>query len=150
MKSVHRLWLFALVSPLVYLIICVAIKRWVFATREVGGFWPMSDGGYRILFGILASLAIAAMPFLFVLKTRWAVKAPDTSDEEEESLFDNPRFRRFMLLFVIGDTVAFLGLVLFLIQGRLSAMVFFGVLALICYAICHPGSPPEHDGRNPR
>ena len=148
MKTVYRLWLFAIGSPIIYLVICLLIDRAVFAKREVAGFWPVDDETYRFLFGLFAAIGVASMPAVFALKTWWAEQvAGEESGDEVGTFLDHPRGWRFIALFMVCDTVALLGLILFLIQGQLNAMLFFGVLGMVCYGLCCPGAPPGNDER---
>jgi len=147
MKSIYRLWMMSLVSPLIYLVICLVVNRWVFAKHTIAGFWPLREKTYHAVFVVLASLAAAALPVVFLLKSKWASKAAATPGEDESPM-ENARGRRFVVTFMICDTVAFCGLVLFLIQGQMTAMLFFGVLGLLNYAMAHPGQPArESDER---
>ena len=133
-----------LTSPLIYLVICLVVNRLVFAKRAVAGFWPLPEQTYSRLFGVLAVVALLTIPIVYSLKTKWALKASAQSDEEV-TLLDSTRGRRFVAVFMICDTVALAGLILFLVQGRLNAMLFFGILALFNYAAAHPG-PREIGG----
>jgi hypothetical protein len=142
MKSIYRFWTLALTSPLVYLVICLIINQRVFSRRAAAGFWPMPVRVYDWLFTGLAIAGMATLPAVYWLKSRWACKAPDRTDEEAP-LTQHPRGRRFLTLFMICDTVALIGLVLFLIQGRTAAMLFFGTLGLLDYAMAFPGQPEE-------
>jgi hypothetical protein len=153
MNAVRQLWMLGLTSPIIYLIIGIVIDRKVFAGRETAGFWPLEEPAYKILFGILATVAIVSMPVVAWLKSSWASRPESAPSEEtdddaeverpEPTLFETPQGKRFTLLFMICDTVAVLGLVLFLIQGHLNAMLFFGVVALIDYAVAYPGNADD-------
>jgi len=142
MKSIYRLWMISLFSPIIYLVICLIVNQWVFAKHTVPGFWPLPEKTYNVAFIVLAALAATALPIVFLLKSKWASKAPATPDEDEPPM-QGPRGRRFVVTFMICDTVAFSGLVLFLIQGQMMAMLFFGVLGLLNYAMAYPGRPEE-------
>lgn len=140
MKSIYRFWTIALTSPLIYLVICLIINQRVFSRRTVPGFWPLPTKAYDWLFVALAIVGMATMPLVYWLKSRWAVKAADR-ENEEAALLQRSRGRRFLTLFMICDTVAVIGLILFLMQGRMSAMLFFGILGLLNYAMASPGQP---------
>lgn len=131
-----------LTSPVIYLVICLVIDRVSFASRKVRGYWPMSPDGYKLLFGIFVTLALVSLPLILVLKNRWAGTA-GTENDEEETLFENQQTRRYVAIFMICDTVAVLGLILFLIQGNMTSMLLFGVLALLAYATAYP--KPSHE-----
>jgi len=143
MKSIYRFWTIALTSPLIYLVICLIINQRVFSRRTVPGFWPLPTKAYDWLFVALAIVGMATMPLVYWLKSRWAVKAADR-ENEEAALLQRSRGRRFLTLFMICDTVAVIGLILFLMQGRMSAMLFFGILGLLNYAMAFPGQPEEN------
>jgi len=146
MKSIYRFWLIGLTSPVIYLVICLVVNHQVFAHRKVAGFWPLPAPVYDWLFVALAILAMACLPVVYLLKSKWAIKAPDTT-KGDISVLQNPRGRRFVVAFAISDSVALIGLILFLIQGQMSAMLFFGLLGLLNYAMAYPGQPgQENDG----
>ncbi len=138
MKSIQRFWMLGLTSPLLYLIICAVVNRSVFAHRSQAGFWPLEPKTYQLLQAALALAAAAAFPLLLWLKSKWAMSVPEAA-RPGSGLLDSPRGRRFLVLFMVCDTVAVTGLILFLIQGRLSAMLLFGILGLINYAAAYPG-----------
>ncbi|MCX8037399.1 MAG: hypothetical protein N3D11_10225 [Candidatus Sumerlaeia bacterium] len=144
MKSIQRFWMLGLTSPLIYLIICAVVNRSVFAHRSQAGFWPLETKTYQFLLAGLAVAAVCTFPLLWRLKTKWAMRAPEV-EGVENTLLDSPRGRRFLVLFMVCDTVAVTGLILFLIQGQMSAMLLFGILGLVNYAAAYPGErkPPE-------
>jgi len=142
MKAIYRFWTIALTSPLIYLAICLIVNRRVFSGRTVPGFWPLPTRAYEWLFVLLAVVGLATLPLTYWLKSRWAAKAPDAAAEDAPAI-RSPRGRRYLALFMICDTVAMIGLILFLMQGRLSAMLFFGILGLLDYAMAFPGQPEE-------
>ena len=138
MKSIHRLWTFGLTSPVIYLIVCVAVQRFVFSRRTYSGFSPLPAEIYHWVVVALVAVAAGAIPIVYWLKVRWAAKAPDSNDEEAW-VTETRRGRRFLALFMISDTIALLGLILFLIQGRMMEMMIFGILGLLNYAASCPG-----------
>lgn len=142
MSQINFLWMIGLSSPLLYLIIAVIIDRAVFSKRDVPGFWPLPESTYSLLFGILAFVAIVAIPVVYFLKAKW-VAAAGNGDEPRDTnlLLADARSRRLLVLLMACDTIALIGLILFLIQGHLGAMLFFGIVALLNYAAAYPGSP---------
>ncbi len=145
MKSIQRFWMLGLTSPVIYLIICAVINRSVFARRSQAGFWPLEPKTYQLLLAGLAVAAACAFPILLLLKAKWAMSAPEL-EGVESTLLDSPRGRRFLVLFMICDTVAVIGLILFLIQGQMSAMLLFGILGLVNYAAAWPGEKKRSNG----
>jgi len=153
MATARRFWMFGISSPLIYLIICLVIDRWVFLRRPTSGFWPMSPDVFTVVFGVLATLAVLSMPILHLLRTRWVMRSlkdkkpgaggngrqPEDEPPPDPDHTDWIRGRRFLFLFMACDFVAVVGLILFLLQGRMSVMLFFGVVALFDYAIAYPG-----------
>jgi len=135
--NVTTLWLMALTSPLIYLVICIVIDRTVFAGRAAKGFFPLSESLYAGLFGFLAVLAVAGVFSVYALLKNWAARvAEDPADSGEGTL--SRRTRRYFVIFAICDTIALCGLILFLIQGDIRAMVFFGIAAMVGYAAAYP------------
>ncbi len=145
MKTIYRFWMIGLTSPLIYLVISLLVNRGFFARRVVAGFWPMSPALYEGLVIGLGAAALALLPIVYFLKTKWALRAPDT-DDVEASLLESSRGRRFLALFMMCDTVALSGLILFLIQGRMTAVLLFGILGLVCYGLAFPGQPAHDEG----
>jgi hypothetical protein len=144
MVAVYRLWMFGLTSPVIYLLIAVAVNRLVFDKRTVPGFWPLSADMYRWVLAGLAVISIAAVPAVLYLKKNWADKVATDAEGEAGTILDSARGRRFVAIFIICDTVAMFGLILFLVQGRFNAVLVFGVIALLNYAAAYPG-PPKHE-----
>jgi hypothetical protein len=142
MRSTYRFWMISLTSPLIYLVICLLVDRYVFVRYPIPGFSPLSAPVYSWLFGALALLAFISLPVVFFLKRQWAVKAREAVDEDA-AILESPRGRRFAILLIICDTVALIGLILFLIQGSLTAMLFFGIAGLLNYAAAFPGQPAD-------
>jgi hypothetical protein len=143
MVAVYRLWMLGLTSPVIYLLIAAAVNRLVFAERTVPGFWPLSADVYGRLLVVLAVISVAAVPIVLYLKKNWAGKVSAEAESEAATLLDSTHGRRFAAIFIICDTVALIGLILFLVQGRFNAVLLFGVIALLNYAAAYPGSPNQ-------
>jgi len=142
MKSIRRFWMIGLTSPVLYLVIALVINQQVFAKRPVAGFCPLPAEVYDWLFVALGFVALGSLPAVYLLKSKWAAKSPHTGDEDT-SLLESQRGRRFIVAFMICDTIALTGLILFLVQGRITAMLFFGILALLNYAMAYPAQPRD-------
>ena len=139
MRPHQRFWFVGLTTPIIYLVVCLIVNHTAFARRPVPGFWPLDGRVYDSLFRSLIGVGVAMLPLVYLLKIRWAGKASDLPGDEIWGLTQSPRGRRYFVIFILCDTIAVTGLILYLIQGRMTAMFCFGVLGLVAYGLAHPG-----------
>lgn len=137
--ELHRLkqfWIICICLPVFYLIICVIINDYVFLKYGMQGFKPLTQKTYRIVLIVFAVIISSAQIVILWLKMIFAQKLRRLADTA--SAFGQQLRRNLLVLAAVCDIVAFLGLVLFLINGDLRTIFFSGIIALVYYAQIYP------------
>jgi F0F1-type ATP synthase membrane subunit c/vacuolar-type H+-ATPase subunit K len=136
LQRLKRFWALCICLPLLYLIICIIINKYVFLKSDVPGFVPLSQDTYRVILILFATIIISGQIAILLLKTIFARSLKGLV--ENATAFAELLRRQMLILAVICDTVAILGLVLFLLNGDLRTMFFSGIIALVYYAQIYP------------
>ena len=139
MDLMRTLWKMAMATPALYMIIGLAVGRWVFDARGKVGFWPMEAPAYRmvVLLTVAGVMALA-------LATLWLTMSRPTPADATQAAYR----RRIYATLVIGDATAFWGLVLYLIQGDAIAQGLLSLSAWAIYYIGRPAAAIKEDGDN--
>ena len=137
-KRIRGLWRICLCLPMAYLFVCAAVNYYYFIPRSQIGIYPLSQSTYELAFfsGLIVALGIEAAIFMLRRDTKAYLVARAHSPRE---LIESYRWR-FFIMAALCDTVSFIGVILFLLNGTLKAVFIFGLLALICYAQIHPST----------
>lgn len=141
-RTCLRYWRLALITPLLYLLICAVVKLTVFDTRVTAGFYPLGESFFTHLRNWLLAAGGAAALLVLLLRRRWWVSQRLLEDKRTPEAIRRALVFRYLTLLIVCDTIAFTGCVLFLIQGGLQNMLYFAIAAMIAYAAAHPQQLP--------
>ena len=141
-RTCLRYWRIALITPLLYSLICVVVKLTVFDPRLAEGFFPLSEGFFTMLRNWLLVTGGGASLLVLLLRRRWWANQRLLETKRTPEAIRSSLVFRYLALLVICDTVAFTGCVLFFIQGGLKNMLYFAVAAMIAYGAAHPQRLP--------
>lgn len=136
LKWFRRFWVICLCIVPLYLIICVLVREYILYPRAMSGFLSLSGQIYQLVQVVFFASALLAYPTILMIKRiYWRELARYTSSPQRVMT----RFRDgLFILAIICDTVAILGLLIFLFNGQLIMMIAFGLLALFYYAHIYP------------
>jgi hypothetical protein len=144
-KVLMILFLAYVAMPIVYLIICVLIKLYVFKPRHMG-FAPQTTIKYNIIWLILAAISIAEA--LFITSIRHAIDSGNSFgivkkffSAVTKSVKDDMSAISTLNVSVFGlcISVSIYGLVLFLLNGKISDTLVFFILSEILILMFIPG-----------
>jgi hypothetical protein len=138
LARLRTLWLFYLLSPLIYLIVALVIDYYIYKPNN-RSFVVLSDSTYRLL--LLASGALGLAAEILILRFKPWFEKRILNALQDPALFRKRLTMRTFILAGICDLVALLGLLLFLVRGDIRAVFCFGLLALIYYAQVYPSAP---------
>ncbi|GAB4325237.1 MAG: hypothetical protein Kow0059_21180 [Candidatus Sumerlaeia bacterium] len=126
--------------PVVYLVACLAIKRWWFEPRELYfGLLGVSHGTYLTLMvvgGAAALLIELGIVSLKQISARHLGEALEAG-RSPEIVAAHLRTRTFLLL-ALCDLTGFLGLLIFLVSAQVFAPFLFGLISLMFYLQSRP------------
>jgi len=131
-RTLQRYWRGVLCLPVVYILICAAIQRYVFTPRERNGFLPLAPDSAIVLLAFFAVLTGCGQSLIWTLKSRFETWLDESAGEVEE--FVRILRRRFFFLGTICDTISGLGLIYFLLMGDMRVMLGFGAASYVLYA----------------
>jgi len=131
-----QFWIFCICLPVFYLIICIIIDNYVFLKHDIQGFKPLSQKTYRVVLIVFAVIIFSGQVMLLWLKMIFTQRLKRFLDNA--TAFGQQLRRQLLVLAAVCDIVAFLGLVLFLINGDLRTMFFSGIIALLYYTQIYP------------
>ena len=100
------------------------------------GFRPLSQKTYGVVLIIFAVIIFFGQIMILWLKMIFAQRLKRLHDNA--TAFAQLLRKQLLVLAVICDTVAIMGLILFLINGDLRTMFFSGLIALVYYAQIYP------------
>ncbi len=131
-----QFWILCICLPVFYLIICIIIDNYVFLKHDIQGFKPLSQKTYRVVLIVFTVIIFSGQVMLLWLKMIFTQRLKRFLDNA--TAFGQQLRRQLLVLAAVCDIVAFLGLVLFLINGDLRTMFFSGIIALFYYAQIYP------------
>ena len=141
LRRAREIWHWALLSPLVYLLIAIGIDQAGWIDAEPLAPRPLDTPTIQ---GIILGLALAAIATLIFARVQQqrilrgaAGPAQPAVREHLERLLALWR-RRYYLALAMADALAFLGLIYFLISARMWALMAAGAAAYLAYAACYP------------
>ena len=137
-----RFWIFCICLPIFYLIICIIIDNYVFLKHDIQGFKPLSQKTSRVVLIVFALIIFSGQIMLLWVKMIFTQRLKRFLDNA--AAFGQQLRRQLLVLSAVCDVVAFLGLVLFLINGDLRTMFFSGIIALFYYAQIYPSETSVH------
>lgn len=120
-------WRLALLTPAAYMLASVAVGRLAFANEPRPGFWPQASDDWQAMRGAAAGAGLGLT--LLVVWLRRRRNAGDTTAYERTSF----------VMLAVCDLIAFLGLVMYLVQGDADAQAALSLLAWFNYAVSRPG-----------
>ncbi len=136
LHRLKRFWIFCICLPVFYLIICIIIDNYVFQKNYTQGFKPLSQNTYQVVLVVFAVIIFSGQILILWLKMIFTQRLKRFLDNA--TAFGQHLRRQMLVLAAVCDIVAFLGLVLFLINGDLRTMFFSGIIALVYYAQIYP------------
>jgi hypothetical protein len=142
-KDLVRLWRISLATPVIYMLISIVVKRVAFADSETDGFFRLSREAYEAALASVTALAVAStVAVLWLRRSRRRSWAPGDAAQarpaEHAEAFRRYRFQTIVML-ILCDGVAFLGLALYLLQGDVTAQGVMALWAWGAYAVSRPG-----------
>jgi len=154
LRRLHWLWLLALATPALYMLIGLAVGHTVFASKKNDGFWRLAPDEYRWVMLGVAGVAMALTAWVLWLRTRRAAhgavlarRRPGIAGLIEQRQARDEAIRRYrfltFLMFSLCDLIAFLGLLLYLIQGDALSQGVLSALAWLAYAFSRPMRPED-------
>lgn len=161
------LWRVALTTPALYMLVGLAVNRWVFVERGMDGFLSLKKEEYT--FALVASFVAALgmtgiVAWLRARRARMVVAflagGGDAARTPDERIEDNvrdllaadalqPYRKTTFLMLILSDLIAFLGLLLFLAQADAVAQGALSVLAWFDYILSRPVEPKDTGARGP-
>jgi hypothetical protein len=151
-RRVHTLWTFALGTPILYMLAAWLMDAWGWVDRHSAASHPWDNPAGRLAVGGLAAgLALAAIVMRFYRSRRVRRAAADARDAIGRWTM------HFYIMASLADSLAFLGLVYYLISGRRWSILAGGAAAYLAYALAYPPQsdlhglpdPPEDPEENP-
>jgi len=137
-RQLQFYWCGLLCLPLAYLGGCIAIQKWWFGPAGRHGLLPLSQhpnesAVLAAVCGLTALLAEALLVFLRRRFGKWLEEAAQNMAE-----FLRLLRRRLLILGALCDLVSFFGVIYYVLDGDLRAMLAFGILAYVLYAQIFP------------
>ena len=124
-------WAFGCCSPVIYLLIAHGLRVTGIAAKA--HTWAGLDAGPAVLLPFAAAM-VAAQTAMLVLRMHFDRRM---NGAEPGQVFDFYR-RRTLFFLVLSDTTAFLGLVLFILTGKMWAVLALGCAGLLLYGQSYP------------
>ncbi len=142
LHRLKRFWIFCICLPVFYLIICIIIDYYVFLKNYTQGFMPLSQNTYQVVLVVFGVIIFSSQILILWLKMIFTQRLKRFLDNA--TAFGQHLRTQMLVLAAVCDIVAFLGLVLFLINGDLLTMFFSGIIALFYYAQIYPSETSVH------
>lgn len=139
MEAYHRIrrwWTWALLSPLLYLLLAYVVIQLGWFNLEEKIHNPIDAG---VTHWIIGTTGLVLLGVIIYLRLTWATQVRQQADPAQSL----SRWQRiFFIITTLSDTIAFLGLIDFCITGRLLALLAAGVGAYLGYAMAYPAQGP--------
>jgi hypothetical protein len=137
MRSLHLRWRIAIALPLVYLGVGAAIAHTIFSPANgKPGFAPLDESLFTSLC-LLGGFLIGALWVLLVRALASQLESLGAARESPERFLAEAR-RHQLAQFALCDLAASIGIVLFLIQGDIAALLAFCLASEILYLRAFP------------
>jgi hypothetical protein len=136
-KSLRRIWNVCIFFPPTYWLVCWAINHWWFTPKEM--YFGMLGLSHKASYLLILLVGVAAGLIQWAIVGLKRIAARRMSDEEmTPAIFAAHLRTRTYLLLALCDTVALLGVIVFLMGGLLLAPFIFGMLSMLYYLQCRP------------
>jgi hypothetical protein len=132
-RRTQLLWVWALLTPILYLTLAWAFQSWGWVITAPAAPHAWDTPTARLLAGGLAGAMLATLGWFRWQRPRLARRLADRPAEVARLWT-----RYFYIMATLSDSLAFLGLLCFLVSAHTLALLGGGAAAYIGYALCYP------------